>query len=795
MLMRNKITLLLVCLLLSCLLEAQEQDASIKLIYVSPSGNNANPGSVEQPLRSFEGAQKMVQKFRNSQAHIPVRVVFRGGKYYRTKPVVFTAIDGGTEQAPVVYTAYPGEQPKILGGKRLQLNWKVHKNGVFKAEIPRGLEFESLFVNDQAQILARYPNYDSSQRIFNGTSADCLSAERVQNWKDPAGGYFHVIHKAMWGGFHYKILGKDKKGELIMEGGWQNNRPENGLHDKLRYVENIYEELDSEKEWYLDKEKSVLYFKPDRNTDLNTAVIEVAYLENFVSLRGTEEEPVKYLSIEGFHFNRSIRTFMKTKDRLLRSDWAIYRGGAILLEGTENCQIKDSEFDQIGSNGIFFNGYNRYSKVEGCHLYDIGGSAICFVGDTSAVRNAKFVPYGRPVMDDELDLTPGPKNNKYPAYCTVENNLLHDFGKVEKQTAGVQISIASHITVRNNSIYDCPRSGINIGEGAFGGHLIAFNDIFNTVLETSDHGSFNSWGRDRFWMANNKRTEKRTEANRATILLDILAPTVIRNNRMKCDHGWDIDLDDGSSLYEVSSNLCLTNGIKLREGYFRTVRNNITLNNSLHPHVWFKNSGDVVTENIFGTKMFPIRVDYWGSEVDRNWYINESDLLTMQELGIEQESQSGDPLFVSAETGDFRVAANSPVLDLGWKNFDMEHFGVQKANLKKIAKQPEIPSLILIEDKSGQSFEFFGGLIKSLETQGEVSATGMDQAKGVLILKEPIFGSVVDFGLKKGDVILKLNDQEIFQAESLVEKDSLFDKNQVTRLSVWRDQKLIKLNL
>ena len=95
-----------------------------------------------------------------------------------------------------------------------------------------------------------------------------------------------------------------------MEGGFQNNRPENGIHHKLRYVENIFEELDAEKEWYLDRDQNILYFMPKSGTDLQSANVEVAYLENFIKIKGTEEKPVKYLSFElqigdpffAFHF-------------------------------------------------------------------------------------------------------------------------------------------------------------------------------------------------------------------------------------------------------------------------------------------------------------------------------------------------------------------------------------------------------------------------------------------------------------------------------------------------------------
>lgn len=765
-----------------------------KYFFVSPSGNDANLGTVDRPLATFEGVQELVREFKEIHKNVPITIYFRGGKYYRTKSAIFKPVDGGTKLGPVKYMAFPGEEPLILGGKQLILKWKLYRDGIYKSEVPKGTIFESLFINDEEQVLARYPNYDPNVRIFNGTAADCISSERVKKWTNPTNGYFHVIHKSMWGGFHFRITGKDNNGNLTMEGGWQNNRPENGLHDKLRYVENIFEELDSKKEWYLDRDKSILYFKPSKGIDLKTANVEVAYLENFIKLLGAEENPVKYLVFEGLHFNRTIRTFMKCKDKLLRSDWAIYRGGAVFFEGTEHCSIENCEFSQIGGNAVFMNAYNRYSSITGCHIYDIGANAICFVGDTSAVRNPKFVPYGPPVSDDELDLNPGPKNNKYPAYCFAENNLIHGFGKIEKQVAGVQISMAAFITVGHNSIYDCPRAGINISEGAWGGHIIEFNDVFNTVLETSDHGSFNSWGRDRFWMVGNKKTENRVEANRSTILLDCLAPTIIRNNRMRCDHGWDIDLDDGSSNYFLYNNLCLNNGIKLREGYYRKVENNICVNNAMHPHVWLKNSGDVIRGNIFGSRFFPIRVDYWGTEIDYNWYMSEDDLKEVQSLGNDENGRAGDPMFVDAKQGDFRVRPESEVFNLGWENFPMDQFGVQKEDLKKLTKKPEIPTIITVFKSHLGTSDFYGGQIKSLETDGEVSATGMSTKVGVLVVEVPIFGNIADYGINKGDVILKVDNTIIPDVKFFLQKKTLFEKKgNVKTITVWRNQKELVL--
>jgi hypothetical protein len=370
--------------------------------------------------------------------------------------------------------------------------------------------------------------------------------------------FFHVMHKGRWGGFHYKIVGVDENGEAILEGGHQNNRPSTP-HPENRMVENVLEELDSPGEWYFDEDTRQLYYWPQEGIDMKTAKFEGVVLKSFIEIKGDLGNPVSDISIEGIKFEYAQRTFMEEYEPLLRSDWTIYRGAAIFLEGVENCTVADCEFVNLGGNVIFVSGYNDQVKISGNHIHDCGASAISFVGDPSAVRSPSF-QYGEFVELDEMDTIPGPKNELYPRNCIVTDNLIHRIGRIEKQTAGVQISMAMEITVSHNSIYDVPRAGINIGDGTWGGHILEFNDVFNTVLETGDHGSFNSWGRDRFWHPRRNIMDSMTTANPDMPNWDAIHTTIIRNNRFRCDHGWDIDLDDGSSNYHIYNNLCLNGG-------------------------------------------------------------------------------------------------------------------------------------------------------------------------------------------------------------------------------------------
>ena len=49
-----------------------------------------------------------------------------------------------------------------------------------------------------------------------------------------------------------------------------------------------------------------------------------------------------------------------------------------------------------------------------------------------------------------------------------------------------------------------------------------------------------------------------------------------------------------------------------------------------------------------------------------------------QQKGFDQHSIFADPLFVDPDNGNYRVKPESPALQLGFKNFNMNKFGVLK---------------------------------------------------------------------------------------------------------------------
>jgi Right handed beta helix region len=717
----------------------QPTDPSRSEFYVSPGGNDRNPGTKAKPFATLGRVQKAIRQIQRGS---PIHIWLRQGTYYLNASLNFESQDSGTSDAPITYSASPGEDVLLSAGRALSCRWTAYRDGIMKTPVPVGLSFTQLFVNGKRQIRARYPNYDPSELGKSGylTAAGAIPKGAVdpypgpnaemtfsgeaprgvrfdpatftkKHWSNPEDAEIHIFQQAYWGNLQWRLKGIDRKTNSIWFGcggqqigaKWDKNPAMVGKRSRY-FIENVFEELDAPGEWFLDTRANVLYYKPEAGLNLEQARIEVPQIESVVRFAGTQDSPVEYITIQNVRFVQTDSTYMRQYDVPSLSDWSIHRGGAVFAEGTRNCSIRDCWFDAVGGNGVFVNNYNRDFTITGCKFTEAGDSAMCFVGD--------------------LEKTNGTQR-AFPFECNANNNLVHDCGVFGKQIAAVYISRAKRITASHNLIYNMPRAGICIGDGTWGGHVIEFNHIHDTVRETSDHGPFNSWGRDRAWslaQSHGPYTADRS-LDAWDVLVDAMEPVIVRNNFFNEKSGWGLDLDDGASNYKIYNNISVGGvSMKWREGAYREVYNNIWYRAKAAPcfHVGNNFNHDRYYSNItvmepgdakwpdgwpwwpqmFHSVIAPPAVGPWFDEVDRNCFYSTSgdfqavvdqlrsddgkrnpkryNLKEWQELGFDQNSIFADPLFIDPKNLDFRVRPESPALKLGFANFEMGKWGLTK---------------------------------------------------------------------------------------------------------------------
>jgi len=644
--------------------------------FVATTGDDNAAGTAQAPFKTIAKAKTAVAALVPS-ATTPINVWVRGGTYYLGSTLTFAPADGGTAAAPITYSAYRGEKVILSGGIKVTSAWATSSGNIMVTTIAPNLKVDQLFLNGTRQILARYPNYDStkSDNTLNGTQSNVLA--RVSGWSNPTEGpgYVRAIHVSDWGGESFIITAKN--GNAITTQWVGDNNRGQAIDVNHYIVENIFEELDAPGEWFYRKSTGQLFFYPPAGTNLTTANIELASLEELVRIQGTASSKVKYLTFNRLTFTQTFRTLFGSRlpyELLLRSDWGIVRAATFFMQDAENITVKNCFFDQIGGNGVFMSGYNRNDLVYNNEFTNGGASCVLSIGLQSAVRTpSTWVNQLKSITDN----TPGPLTTDYPQNCTIDNNLMTNMGIFEKQACGVCISMSQQITARHNSVSIAPRAGINFCDGCWGGHLIEYNDVNNCVRETGDHGPLNAWGRDRFWSVPNPTKQM--------ALLDAMNPTIIRKNRFQDNNGrgaFGVDLDDGSSNYIVTQNLGLNCGVKFREGFVRRSINNIMINGQQHCHVWFNGGMDSVYHNIIvnGSPYDPVTPNFAGDQayIDNNDFWNNGgnvDISATQSAGLDVHSVKSDPKFTNAAAGNYTVAAGSPALALGFVNFPMDSFG------------------------------------------------------------------------------------------------------------------------
>ena len=140
--------------------------------FVAKNGNDAwsgklpapNAEGTDGPFATLARAQDAVRELKAKKGlKQPLTVMVRGGKYYLEETFVLSAVESGTQDCPIIYTAYPGEKPILSGGRRVT-GWKTYKGKILQAEIPGAkggkIKARQLFFNGKRQIRASWPKFE-----------------------------------------------------------------------------------------------------------------------------------------------------------------------------------------------------------------------------------------------------------------------------------------------------------------------------------------------------------------------------------------------------------------------------------------------------------------------------------------------------------------------------------------------------------------------------------------------------------------------------------------------------------
>ena len=598
--------------------------------YVAVDGNDENDGSFGAPFATLERAKEAVRSMdKTGKSEIVVAV--KAGEY-TVSNITYTKEDSGTKECPIRYCAYgdgdvilnagmtiPSSAFAVVSGTEAERISEAARDNVVVVDLNQiGITAEEygvmhaigsyssawkydgyedgynceLFVNDERQIIARYPNEGWLQTLevvehgqpkektetpnvieeywetIRNPKGDTYRisqelADRIQNWTTTEDVWMYGYWSYDWapgatpiGAFNYEE--KTIYNKFVAYFGARENMN--------YYFYNVLEELDAPGEWYLDRETGKLYlYKPENLTE---ADIMFAFSDETMIVVNEAD----YLTFSGF-----------------------------TVQGA-----KGDAFDIKANN----------NTVEYCLIKNISGSAVLVDGYNNLIANNEITKTGRGCISvsggDRETLTSG--NNR------VYNNHIHHWGEVNG-TQGIIVRGVGQL-IDHNELHHFIDVAINYGGND---HILEYNVIYDMSLETSDGGAIYN---GRSWIDYGCIV-------RYNCIYNMGDPDFSYPN--------GIYLDDGLSGQTVYGNLLINvpqTGIKVGGGRDNTVYGNIILNtieNGMQVLQPVIDAGSFAS-NVWDTLLPNLEASAWQSEIWQTAYPQ------MQNLFWDVEKKS-DPNF------------------------------------------------------------------------------------------------------------------------------------------------------
>ena len=487
--------------------------------YVSPEGDDSNSGTSDAPWRTLEGARDNVRAWRQQRKGPPeaVTIWLRGGSYPIVRTFELTAVDSGSDGAPLAFATAPGERVRLTGGVEVPAAafMPVTDDGVRQripaealphvlqadlralgvADFGRHRQFGhgwsvvpapiELFWNDAPLQLARYPNDGS---IELGPIIDPGSMPRTGDYSNRAGRFRYTDPRhARWAGvedvwlqgyFNHgfaddkiRIASIDTEKDEVQLATPHLYSLASGQNFNLYVALNLLEELDEPGEWYVDAEKGTLYLWPP--DDVSGARVSVSVMEEaLVALDGVSHCELRGLIIEEG------------------------RGLGISIEGGSDNRVVDCTIRNLGTVGILVGQGGRQtfphvtaddytgepaSREVGSyhsHLY-LNTAWERNAGTRHLISNCKIYQTG----SGGIILGGGSKRDLVPGGNEVSDCRIHGFSRRNRSgAAGVVVDGCGNRVV-HNEIFNADLQAIIVHGND---HLFEFNLVHHVALNSND---------------------------------------------------------------------------------------------------------------------------------------------------------------------------------------------------------------------------------------------------------------------------------------------------------------------
>lgn len=666
--------------------------ADAAAVYVAPGGNDAwsgrrpAPAADDGPVATLERARDIARADPSIHA-----IVLRGGDYWLTAPVAF-----GPEDRGLALAAAPGEAPVLHGGPRIT-GWAEDADCRWSAPLPLPEDAApgALFADGAPQVEARTPNRPEGAGPRDGwLFADALPEGdewggnlrfRFHDGDVPPlagtdGLAAHIVGgfdpTSQWGSDTLPVTGIDRDTRTATTLGTGYFFTGNGSR---YFLAGRPEFLDAPREWWYDRAAGRLRYVAAPG--VTPQAFSAGTLPTLIALDGADGMSITGLTLRDGSPVGSGKFGTDTRG-----------GGSIRVARSADVRIEGDSFENVGV-AIHVTESPR-ARITGNRIAHVAGNAIYLGTD--------YGSFGR------------------SDHALVAGNRISDVGEVYFESAGIWFQATTGTRVANNLVERAAQFGIAGGslwgpEDAVYDAVIEQNEIRDANLDTADGGAIKLMG-------------AQADPLRSTIRHNLVTGTGELMNRpdgtfwpagyenvdeWPTPISWAIYLDSKASGVAIEENLVLGNiaGIGVNGGWNNVIRGNVVAGGTgsairiddgtgrdWRPPWAEANlvAGNLLAVGPAGTPLAYVYAPGHGAAYARfagNFYTGAVDDRSFRvwpvvlahggagspadaaAAGLDEGSVVGDPGFVDAAAGDYRLKPDAPARTLGLRDMPLDRIG------------------------------------------------------------------------------------------------------------------------
>ncbi len=510
-------------------------------LYVSPTGNDQNDGTLENPLATIKGARDKIRKIKETDG-LPkggITVYFRDGeysffekeeienvsKYTYSYGTVFGERDSGTAESPIKYCAYPNEKPIFTGGFRVEnskFSTETLSNGTsvekfnvknfLKEKLGREIALEeycyfakdaydlnsysgrvmySLDKNENLHV-ARYPNkvawkYEENpitQYMKTGTILSTTKDNVTFNYSDDrifqCADTDDVWIIGLFSSIFYQREAKVAEIDKNAKTIKTLTVPDGGIKDnKEFFVCNVLNELDTKNEYYVSKDGDFYVFDTDFEY-LNIPVSDVTYMLACKNASNITFQNINFENSKGSGF------YVRGGENIVIDGCDFYNfcnNAVVIGEETENnyTLFRNSKWDQ--SSWELFYGLTDEEKItKQIEYQSTPDKSVAVRGKNHGIKNSTVKNTGlSSVIVSGGNFYVNEESGYFVENCDIS------FSGVNKRTYEPALRFANTfgVSVKNNVI---SHNSANAIGGYISKGVIENNDIFDNLSDSYDMG-------------------------------------------------------------------------------------------------------------------------------------------------------------------------------------------------------------------------------------------------------------------------------------------------------------------